>query len=109
MADGPRPVLTRAWIRPEGWRDTRVGMWAWLVQRAAALALIAVIVLHLRNPFSRATQACLLGLVLLHGLLGLRAIVLDLGVSLRWQRALVAAALLVGAGLFAAVWAWRWY
>jgi succinate dehydrogenase hydrophobic anchor subunit len=105
----PHDALTRAWLRPEGWRDTKAGMWAWLLQRGAALALVVVIVLHLRNPFARTVQACLLGLVLLHGLLGLRAIVLDLGASVRWQRLLLAAALVLAAGLFAGVWAWRWY
>jgi len=108
VADQP-PVLTRSWIRPEGWRATRIGMWAWLVQRAAALALVVVIVLHLRNPFLRPVQAALLALVLLHALLGLRAIALDLGASLRWQRALFAGALVLAAAAFAAVWMWRWY
>jgi len=108
VADPP-PVLTRSWIRPEGWRATRVGMWAWLLQRAAAVALVVVIVLHLRNPFLRPVQATLLALVLLHALLGLRAIALDLGAPLRWQRALFAVALVLAAGAFAAVWVWRWY
>ena len=108
MADPP-PVLTRSWIRPEGWRATRVGMWAWLLQRAAAVALVVVIVLHLRNPFLRPVQATLLALVLLHALLGLRAIALDLGAPLRWQRALFAVALVLAAGAFASVWVWRWY
>lgn len=108
MADG-RPVLTRGWIRPDGWRATRVGMWAWLVQRAAAIALVVVVALHLRNPFVRPVQAAVLALLLLHALLGLRTIALDLGASLRWQRALFAAALVLAGGTFVAVWAWRWY
>jgi succinate dehydrogenase hydrophobic anchor subunit len=102
-------TLTRAWLRPEGWRETRAGMWAWLLQRAAALALVVVIVLHLYNPFVRPVQGLLLALVLLHGLLGLRALLLDAGLSLRWQRPLFAAALVVAAALFALVWSWRWY
>ena len=40
-------------------------------------ALLVVIVLHLRNPFLRPVQAALFALVLLHGLLGVRAILLD--------------------------------
>lgn len=84
-------------------------MWAWLLQRAAALGLVAVIVLHLRNPFQRPVQGALLALVLLHGLLGVRSLLLDMGAPLRWQRALFAGALVVGAGLFALVWSWRWY
>ncbi|HXH82009.1 MAG TPA: hypothetical protein VNN07_03675 [Candidatus Tectomicrobia bacterium] len=101
--------LRRAWTTPEGWRGTSAGMWAWLVQRAAALALLVVIALHLVNPFRRGVQAALLALVLVHALLGVRALLLDVGVPLRWHRALFAAALALAAVLFAVVWAWRWY
>jgi succinate dehydrogenase hydrophobic anchor subunit len=104
-----RRVLTRRWATSEGWRDTKAGMWAWLLQRAAALALVVVVALHLRNPFLRPVQALLLGLVLLHGLLGVRAILLDFGLPVRWHRALFAGALGLGAVIFAAIWAWRWY
>jgi succinate dehydrogenase hydrophobic anchor subunit len=54
-------------------------------------------------------QATLLALVLLHGLLGVRAIVLDFGLPVRWHRALLAGALVLGAVVFAAFWGWRWY
>ena len=84
-------------------------MWAWLVQRAAAVALLGVIVLHLRNPFVRPVQAALLGLVLLHGLLGVRAILLDFGLPVRWHRGLLVGAVALGAGIFAVFWGWRWY
>ena len=104
-----RRVLKRQLLSAEGWRDTKLGMWAWLVQRAAAVALVAVIALHVRNPFLRAVQAVLLGLVLLHGLLGVRAILLDFGLPVRWHRALLAAAVGLAAALFAAAWGWRWY
>jgi succinate dehydrogenase/fumarate reductase cytochrome b subunit len=68
-----RRVLTRGFGTPESWRDTKAGMWAWLIQRLAAVALLGVIAFHLANPFRREVQAALLGLVLLHGLLGVRA------------------------------------
>ena len=109
MADPRAPVLSRGWASRDAWRGTRLGLWAWLIQRAAAVALVAVIVLHLRNPFLRPVQATLLALVLLHGLLGLRAILLDLGLPVRLHRALFAAALILGVALFALVWWWRWY
>jgi succinate dehydrogenase hydrophobic anchor subunit len=108
MAKRPRRILRRRWATTEGWRDTRAGMWAWLAQRAAAVGLLAVIVLHLRDPFWRPVQATLLGLVLLHGLLGVRAILLDFGLPVRWHRGLLVLALLLGAAIFAAVWGWRW-
>jgi len=104
-----RRVLRRQWASAEGWRDTKAGMWAWLLQRSAALLLLAVIALHLKNPFLRPVQAALLGLVLLHGLLGVRAILLDFGLPVRWHRALFAAAIALGAVLFGVVWILRWY
>ena len=109
MAETPSPVLSRGWISRDAWRGTRLGLWAWLIQRAAAVALVVVIALHLRNPFGRRVQALLLALVLLHGLLGLRAILLDLGLPVRLHRVLFAGALLVAVALFALVWWWRWY
>ena len=102
-------VLKREWTTAEGWRDTKAGMWAWLIQRAAAVALLLVIALHLANPFRRGTQAALLALVLIHALLGVRAILLDFGLAQRWHRALFALALALAAIVFAVVWAWRWY
>ena len=79
----------------EAWRDTKVGMWAWLIQRVAAVGLLAVIALHLKNPFLRTVQAALLGLVLLHGVLGLRSMLLDFGLPARWHRFLLLLALLL--------------
>jgi succinate dehydrogenase hydrophobic anchor subunit len=84
-------------------------MWAWLLQRAAAIALLLVIVLHLINPFRRGVQAALLALALLHALLGVRSLLLDLGLPLRWHRALFVGALVLAGALFLLVWGWRWY
>jgi succinate dehydrogenase hydrophobic anchor subunit len=109
MNEVPPRVLRRSWVKPEGWRDTKVGMWAWLIQRAAAVLLLVMVVAHLVNPFRRGVQGVLLGLVILHGLLGVRSLVLDVGVPIRWHRALFAAALVLGAVIFVVVWAWRWY
>jgi succinate dehydrogenase hydrophobic anchor subunit len=106
--DVPR-TLTREWTTREGWRDTKLGMWAWLIQRIAAVALLIVVALHLTNPFRRGVQAALLALVLLHALLGVRAVLLDLGVPLRWHRSLFWLALALSAVLFVLVWTWRWY
>lgn len=103
------PVLRRQWTTAEGWRGTRSGMWAWLIQRAAAVALLLVVTLHLVNPFRRGVQAALLALVLLHALLGVRSLLLDVGLPLRWHRTLLVLALVLAAVLFAGVWTWRWY
>jgi succinate dehydrogenase hydrophobic anchor subunit len=103
------PVLRRDWTTPGSWRGTGLGMWAWLIQRAAAVALVAIVALHLVNPFRRGVQAALLGLVLLHALLGVRSLLLDVGVPLRWHRALFVGALVLAGGLFLLVWLARWY
>lgn len=108
MTEPPR-VLRRRWTTAEGWRGTGPGMWAWLIQRAAAVGLLLVVVLHLVNPFRRGVQAALLALVLLHALLGVRSLLLDLGLPLRWHRPLFALALVLAAVLFAGAWTWRWY
>jgi succinate dehydrogenase hydrophobic anchor subunit len=107
MATRPK-VLKRGW-GAEGWRDTKAGMWAWLIQRAAAVLLVLVVALHLTNPFRRGVQTVLLALVLLHALLGIRSLLLDMGLPLRWHRALFGLALLLAAALFVVVWTWRWY
>ena len=104
-----RKTLRRRGGSPEAWRDTKAGMWAWLLQRVAALGLIAVIALHLHNPFVRPVQAALLGLVLFHGVLGLRSIVLDFGWPARWHRLLLLLAVVAAAAAFVLVWKWRWY
>jgi len=108
MSGEPR-VLRREWTSVEGWRGTRAGMWAWLIQRAAAILLLAVVAAHLANPFRRGVQAALLALVLIHALLGVRALLLDFGLPVRWHRTLFAAALVLAVVIFAVVWAWRWY
>ena len=104
-----RRVLRRQWASSEGWRDTKAGMWAWLLQRLAAVLLVVVIVVHLKNPFARPAQAALLGLVLLHGVLGVRAVLLDFGLPVRWHRILFTGAIAVGMIVFAVVWRLRWY
>lgn len=104
-----RKMLTRRMGSAEAWRDTKAGMWAWLLQRVAAVGLVAVIAAHLKNPFARPVQTALLALVLLHGLLGVRTILLDFGLPARWHRLLFLLALLVGVAAFAGFWSWRWY
>src|SRR5262245_15331364 len=103
-----RRVLRRQWASTEGWRETRSGMWAWLLQRLAAVLLLPEILRHRRYPFVRALQATLLALVLLHGLLWVRAILLDFGLPVRWHRILFAGAMALGVVLFAVFWGLRW-
>lgn len=88
---------------------SRLGMWAWLLQRVSALGLVAVLAIHLSNPFVRSVQFLLLGLVLLHLGLGLRAMLLDAGLAARWHQLAFGVALLAGAAVLALFWWWRWY
>lgn len=101
-------MLRRSWFLPEGWRGLALSWWAWFLQRVAALALLAAVALHVASPFRRGVQMALLALLLVHGLLGLRALVLDTGVGFRWHRWLLLAALGLALVLFVAAWAWRW-
>jgi succinate dehydrogenase hydrophobic anchor subunit len=102
-------VLRRDWTAAPGWRGTGLGMWAWLIQRAAAVGLLVVVALHLINPFRRGVQAALLALALLHALLGVRSLLLDVGLPLRWHRALFVLALALAGALYALIWLARWY
>jgi succinate dehydrogenase hydrophobic anchor subunit len=84
-------------------------MWAWLIQRAAAVGLVAAVAVHLGNPFRRGVQAVLLALVLIHGLLGLRSLLMDAGMPVRRHRLLFGLAWVLAVVIFALVWRWRWY
>ena len=48
-------------------------------------------------------------LALIHALLGVRSLLLDFGLPIRWHRALFVAALALAVLLFVVVWSWRWY
>src|SRR5207244_2513386 len=63
----------------------------------------------LTAPCRAPVQATLPLLVLVHALLGGRAVLLAFGLPVRWHGALFVLALVLSAGIFALVWAWRWY
>jgi succinate dehydrogenase / fumarate reductase cytochrome b subunit len=82
-----------------------IGMWAWLLQRISALAVVALIALHVSLTYNRLTQFLLLFAVTFHATLGLRVILLDFNiVNVKYQRALVWG--LVGLGVLVAAIAW---
>ncbi|MFN3973656.1 MAG: succinate dehydrogenase, cytochrome b556 subunit [Dehalococcoidia bacterium] len=110
------------------WVQQRIGWWAWLGLRISGVALvfyllahIAVISTALRGPdtFDRLLKVLqsppfvvadllLLLAVLYHGVMGLRVMLLEAGIPLRWQERLAwvgIALILVGmAGATWAVW-----
>ena len=97
----------------------RSGKWGWLAQAASGVLLVALLAIHwvaqhyvaagglrtytevvtyLRQPVVFGLEAAFLVVVTAHALLGVRALVLDLGLSPRAERALGIVLALVGAG-----------
>ncbi len=86
------------------WKATPPGLWGWVFQRVSALVLLVLIALHVAFPYKLLTQALLLGAAIFHGVLGVRVILVDLGVSARWQRVLFSGLTALGIVVFLAVW-----
>jgi succinate dehydrogenase/fumarate reductase cytochrome b subunit len=87
----PRRPLQWGEQDPHRWKNTPVGMWAWIGQRFSALAIIFFLALHLTLPYKPAIQFLLLLTVTLHAVLGLRVILLDFNiVQVKYQKMLLA-------------------
>lgn len=100
-----RAPLIRGELDPNRWRNTQIGMWAWLWQRISALALVVLIVLHLTLTYRPLIQFLLLLVLVFHGTLGLRVILLDFGVvHVRYQKALVAGLGALGLVMLVIIW-----
>ena len=74
------------------WRATTPGMWAWLSQRAAAIALIPLLLLHISYPYKVVTQFLLVSVIAFHALLGIRVLLIDVGVNVKSEKVLLVAA-----------------
>jgi succinate dehydrogenase / fumarate reductase cytochrome b subunit len=86
---------------------TPLSMWAWLLQRASALLIVVLLVLHISLPYKLAIQFLLLLTVTFHATLGLRVILLDFNlVSVRYQRQLAWGLPLAGLIVMFIVWKW---
>lgn len=93
-------------LDPHRRENTMVGMWAWLVQRVSALALVVLIVLHLLYTYNRLIQLLLLLTLTFHAALGLRVILLDFNiVKIKYHRVLIWG--LTGLGLVLTYHIWR--
>jgi len=76
---------------PNRWKNTPVGMWAWIWQRISALAILFFLALHLTLTYKPIIQFLLLLTVTFHAVLGLRVILLDFSlVNVKYQKALIA-------------------
>jgi len=100
-----RLPLRRGEYDPYRWRSTLPGMWAWLWQRISALLIIVFLGLHLVLTYRPLIQLLLLMVVTFHAALGLRVILLDLGVvHVRYQRALFGGLIALGIVVLALIW-----
>ena len=90
---------------PNRWKNTPVGMWAWLWQRISALAIIFFLALHLTLTYKPIIQFLLLMSVTFHAVLGLRVILLDFNiVNVKYQKALIAGLGATGILMTAIIW-----
>jgi len=90
---------------PYRWRNTPVGMWAWIFQRISALAIIFFLALHLTLTYIPIIQFLLLITVTFHAVLGLRVILLDFNiVNVKYQKALIAGLGATGVLMFVIIW-----
>jgi succinate dehydrogenase / fumarate reductase cytochrome b subunit len=100
-----REPLTKGELDVTRWRNTQVGMWAWIWQRISALAIIFFLGLHLTLTYKPVIQFLLLMTVTFHAVLGLRVILLDFNVvNVKYQKALIAGLAAVGIILFIIIW-----
>jgi len=100
-----RRPLKAGELDPHRWRNTQLGMWAWLWQRISALAIILLLALHLTLTYKPLLQFLLLLAVTFHGVLGLRVILLDFNlVSVKYQKALIAGLVATGLIMLAIIW-----
>lgn len=97
-------ILRRSSASVEAWRDTKSGMWAWLLLRASAVILVLLAAAHLVYPYAVAIQFLLLLSLVFHGVLGIRVILIDLGVGVRFQKPLFAGLLFLGLIIFLLAW-----
>ena len=90
---------------PHRRENTQIGMWAWMAQRISALAVVALIVLHITLTYKPIIQLLLLLAVAFHAALGLRVILLDFNiVGIKYHRALVWGLTLLGVVLACHIW-----
>jgi len=100
-----RRPLERGELDPNRTGSTRAGMWAWMLQRGSALALIVLVALHLTRTYNRTVQFLLLLIIAFHAALGLRVVLLDFNlVSVRHQRWLIFALLGLATAIALVVW-----
>lgn len=100
-----RPPLQWGELDPNRWKNSPVGMWAWIWQRISALAIILFLALHLTLTYRPWIQFLLLLTVAFHATLGLRVILLDFNlVNVKYQKALIAGLGATGVLMVVIIW-----
>ena len=100
-----REPLAKGELDVNRWRNTQVGMWAWIWQRISALAIIVFLGLHLTLTYKPVIQFLLLATVTFHAALGLRVILLDFNiVHVKYQKSLIAGLATLGIIVFIIIW-----
>ena len=100
-----REPLTKGELDVNRWRNTQVGMWAWIWQRISALAIVVLLGLHLTLTYKPVIQFLLLVTLTFHAALGLRVILLDFNiVNVKYQKALIVGLLALGIIIFMIIW-----
>ena len=89
------------------WKETPASMWAWLAQRFSALFALGLVTYHYFNPMNQRAQTLLIGFVLFHAVLGIRVILLDLGLNTKHQKLALFVLAGLGVVLFAAGALWN--
>jgi succinate dehydrogenase/fumarate reductase cytochrome b subunit len=77
-AIGYRKPLERGELDPHRAAGNGAGMWAWMLQRGSALALLVLVALHLARTYNRTVQFLLLLVIAFHAALGVRVMLLDM-------------------------------
>ncbi len=114
-----RTVLLHSGISREPHTRTRIGWWAWLLQRVSGVLLVGYLLLHIgiistsqagadtfdsvlifvQHPVFATLNILLIAIVLYHAFNGVRVILFDLGIGIKRQAALVwASVILTGVG-----------
>lgn len=100
-----RPALKWGEHDSDRRRSTPIGMWAWIWQRISAIAIVFLLGLHLVLTYIPLIQFLLLAAVTFHAVLGLRVILLDFNlVNVKYQKALIAGLVGLGALMVAIIW-----
>jgi succinate dehydrogenase/fumarate reductase cytochrome b subunit len=101
----PRRPLQWGELDPHRRENIRISMWAWVWQRATALATIVLLILHILFTYKLVIQFLLLLGVTFHATLGLRIILLDFKlVDVKYQKALAWGLTALGLFVVAVVW-----